>query len=175
LPTANGHNRLWDVYKQYRQELYAYALSITRNSTLAEDAVHSSFLAAVRHCEKVKNPRAYVFQILRNTALGQVKTAQKNQCSEGIVSASFLTSPRHSNPGYQCLENEAVEQVDRAMDRIPFEQKETIVLRIYAGLKFREIAKLLDEPIATVTSRYRWALEALAGQLKEYFDEKQRR
>ena len=163
--------KLWKVYTKYRQELYSYALSITRNPSLAEDAIHSTFVAVAGKCGDVRNLRAYIFRTLRNTALEQIKAGKRHQSSEGIGPACSRVAPHEYDPGRRCLENEAGEQLDRALDEISFEQKETIVLRVYAGFKFREIAKLLNEPMATITSRYRRALKALAGKLKEYYDE----
>ena len=61
--------------------------------------------------------------------------------------------------------------IARALETIPAEQKETIVLRVYSRLKFRTIAQILHEPLGTITTRYRRGLAALAELLKEHVDE----
>jgi len=174
LSETDGRDTLWKFYQRYRQELYAYALSITRRQSLAEDAVQNTFVSLSGQSKAVRNVRAYVLRTLRNTALDQLKTAKRNLSFEETRPDCFLAAPRGDQPDHRCLEKEACEQVDQALNQIPFEQKETIVLKIFAGLKFREIAELLDEPMATIASRYRRGLEALTGPLQEYFDEHER-
>ena len=138
---------------------------------MAEDVVHATFVAVAQQKSEVKDLRAYLFRSVRNAAFNQLAAAKRNQSWEGVPLQSFLVAARENNPDLSYLNNERLEQVDRAMEQISFEQKEAIVLKIYAGLKFREIAKLLDEPMATITSRYRRGLAALADELREYFDE----
>ena len=55
-----------------------------------------------------------------------------------------------------------VEGVERALGELPGEQREVVVLKIWAGLTFSQIAEALGESANTVASRYRYGLEKLA-------------
>src|SRR5262249_37983402 len=62
--------------------------------------------------------------------------------------------------------------VEGALRSLPGEQREVLVLRIWGGLTFAEIATALDQSINTVASRHRYALDALRRQLKPYAHER---
>jgi len=54
-----------------------------------------------------------------------------------------------------------------ALARLPLEQRETIVLHLNGGMKFKEIARMQKIPLSTVQGRYRYGLEKLRTILKE--------
>ena len=55
----------------------------------------------------------------------------------------------------------SAEKRDEAMAKLPYEQKEVVILRIQGEVKFKEIAKLQDVSIKTIQSRYRYGLEKI--------------
>ena len=60
---------------------------------------------------------------------------------------------------------QAVQRLVDAMAQLPYEQHEVIVMRAYAGLKFKAIAKMQNESINTIQSRYRYGLNKLRSIL----------
>jgi RNA polymerase sigma-70 factor (ECF subfamily) len=91
---------------------------------------------------------------------------------------------REANPAVDVLREDdaffdhTVEQredaalLESALRELPPEQREVVVLRVWGGLTFAEIATALDQSINTVTSRHRYALEALRRELKPYSHER---
>jgi RNA polymerase sigma-70 factor, ECF subfamily len=73
---------------------------------------------------------------------------------------------REANPAVDVLRE------DDAFFDHGVEQREVVVLRVWGGLTFAEIATALDQSINTVTSRHRYALEALRRELKSYSHER---
>jgi len=63
------------------------------------------------------------------------------------------------------IRTEQLQRLARAMTRLPYEQRETVVLRLHGGLKFRQIAKLQNVPTKTAQTRYCYALEKLRSIL----------
>jgi RNA polymerase sigma-70 factor (ECF subfamily) len=61
--------------------------------------------------------------------------------------------------------NEEAGRLKEALAELPEEQREAVLLRLKAGLKFRDIAKLQQTSINTVLSRYRYGLERLRSML----------
>ncbi|MEM1350620.1 MAG: sigma-70 family RNA polymerase sigma factor, partial [Myxococcota bacterium] len=72
-----------------------------------------------------------------------------------------------------------VERLKQALAQLPEDQRTVFVLKEINGLKFREIAEVVDAPVPTVKSRMRYALQALRGHMEAYrdhhFDEEERR
>ena len=56
-------------------------------------------------------------------------------------------------------------QVSQALQEVPYQQREIIILRLYSGMKFREIAELHGVSLNTVQSRYRYGLDRLRSTL----------
>ena len=146
------------IYRQHRKGLYTLALSITRRADSAEDAVHE---AIVRLCRSGKSPTgdpvAYVFAAVRNAAVDQNR-------KPGSVSIFELPEPSHEA-------SSAVEKLERdrmvadAIEELPEDQREAVVMHLYTGLTFQQAAEALDVPLQTVASRYRRALAKLKEQL----------
>jgi RNA polymerase sigma-70 factor (ECF subfamily) len=63
--------------------------------------------------------------------------------------------------------SEDTERLTAALAQLPLEQRETIVLHLNGGMKFKEIAKMQKIPLSTVQGRYRYGLDKLRTILKE--------
>jgi RNA polymerase sigma factor (sigma-70 family) len=70
-------------------------------------------------------------------------------------------------PELAVINNEVSQQLNKALAELPYEQRETVVLHLKGGLRFREIAKLQDVSINTVTGRYRYGLDKLRSMLND--------
>jgi RNA polymerase sigma-70 factor (ECF subfamily) len=173
---------LEDIYARHRQGLFTLALSITRCAARAEDAVHDAF---VRLCRRRSasaasaasavsagtdiapgaDPVAYVFASVRNAAVDLVRRAPPDQGRAASIFAGAWSSHADAGADAGALDAERRGWVARAIDALPPEQREAIVLRVYAGLSFAQIAEAVDAPLQTVASRYRRGLERLRHQL----------
>jgi len=149
-----------------RQQMFAYALSITRQTESAEDAVHEALLKVVCSDGRVRNLKAYVFRAIRNEALRLNAARDKTEQLNPNEAESLFIVPEQSNPDRQSTAREEARMLEGALNEIAFEQKQVIVLRTYAGLTFREIARVLEEPLPTVASRYRRGLKKLGEQMR---------
>jgi RNA polymerase sigma-70 factor (ECF subfamily) len=72
---------------------------------------------------------------------------------------SFLSS-------YAGPDEPTKELVADALARVPEDQREVVILKLFEGLTFREIASVCDESIPTVASRYRYGVDKLRGLLE---------
>jgi len=146
------------IYRRHRKGLFTLALSITRHSESAEDAVHE---AIVRLCRAGKSPTgdpvAYVYAAVRNAAIDQKRKI-------GSVSIFDLAEPAQ-NPTTALDDGERDRLVADAIEDLPADQREAVVMHLYAGLTFQQAAEALAVPLQTMASRYRRALERLRTQL----------
>ena len=156
------YERLERIYGEHRQGLFALALSITRSRESAEDAVHDAFVRLWKSKAEARgDPVAYVFASVRNAAI-DVTRRRKNtaELPESMFAAEEI------DPADEAEKTEQAGLLRRAVDELPDRQREAVVLRLYAGLPFQQIADTLGEPLQTVASRYRRALERIGEQIE---------
>jgi RNA polymerase sigma-70 factor (ECF subfamily) len=117
--------------------------------------------AIVRLCRSGKTPAgdpvAYVFAAVRNAAVDQKRKI-------GSVSIFDLAEPSQQ-PANVADDRERDRLVADAIDDLPAEQREAVVMHLYTGLTFQQAAEVLDVPLQTMASRYRRALAKLREQL----------
>jgi RNA polymerase sigma-70 factor (ECF subfamily) len=131
-------------------------MSITRDRDLAEDALQNLFVKLATARPKMENPAAYLFQGARNEALRVAK-------SPPTVPLAALDVISNREPSPDSLD---AERVAGALDRLPREQSEVVLLHALEGLTFKEVGEVLEISQDTAASRYRYALEKLRGLLK---------
>ena len=145
------------IYRRHRQGLFTLALSITRCPELAEDAVHDACARLLRLASHPdRDAVAYVFAAVRNAALDRVR-----QRRPSVEYPASIYDVRQPDPAVAAHEAEQQRLAREAVDQLPLKQRETVVLRLYANLTFEQIAETLGEPLPTVASRYRRALERI--------------
>lgn len=156
-----------DIYRRHRQGLFTLAASITRCPMRAEDAVHEAFARLCRSAPSAAEPMAgdavaYVFTAVRNAAIDQVRRAAPALDDVDMAGVLFDLS----DPSRRALDAERVRLVGEAIGALPGEQREVVVLHVYAGLSFARIAAIAGAPLPTIAARYRRALERLRSRLE---------
>ena len=136
----------------------------------AEDLAQEALLRAWRKRESFDgraNVKTWIFAIARNHWLDRLRRKRTAPRQEGMVEEMQIgsTQPR---PETVVSRGELAGAIDAAMATLPPAQREALALRESEGLRFREIAEMLDVPTATVKSRVRYALLKLADELKPY-------
>jgi RNA polymerase sigma-70 factor (ECF subfamily) len=158
-PSATAKLRAF--YVENRQPLFTYALSITRQREAAEDAIQQAFQQLLRRDESVAELRPYVFRCVRNAALdGLRRTAVRG---DSIFDRDAVPELVASPSVAPLLAHELGEKLGLLSN----DERETIVLKIYDGFTFQEIAVLRDAPLPTVASWYRRGLERLKALLEK--------
>lgn len=157
----------------HRQGLFSLALSLTGCRQQAEDAIHAAF---ARLCasmpDHVADLKSYIFACVRNAALDGLRANQRTAAMQNSI---FENTPRDpatytaTNPEDELTKNERNERLRNAVNHLGTDEREVIVMKIYSGLTFDEIGRVLEQPAKTVATRYRRALikleEKLRGQL----------
>jgi RNA polymerase sigma-70 factor (ECF subfamily) len=145
------------LYEQHGRVLLAYACSFVHSVAEGEDVVHQVFTRLLRGDLVITGrPLAYLCRAIRNTALNQRRTWHRETALDD--EARWLQAPAG-------LEESAM-AIERSMNLLPVEQREVVVLHIWGGLTFAEIADTLSISANTAASRYRYALGKLREALK---------
>ena len=150
---------LESIYRDHRQGLFSLALSITRNTATAEDAVHNAFVRLVRRETPVKgDPVTYTFTAVRNACIDLIRKASRRpEVSDTLIDVE--ASAKDDGPGLG-------EEVSLALEQLPDEQRELIVMKVYSELTFQQNADVFEEPLSTISGRYNRALKALKKKLE---------
>jgi len=159
--TFPGEKRrfLSQVLDEVFDGLYGYAMVLSRDRTEAEDLVQETCFRAVKAIESLEpgsNAKSWLFTILRNIWLNQVRQRRAApKIVELDVDENTLGMAVEASKDPHALYVSKVErdQVREAIQQLPEEFREIIMLREYEELSYQEIATLLDCPAGTVMSR----------------------
>ena len=143
----------------YLDGLYGYAMVLSRNSAEAEDLVQETCLRALRGMNRLRSgdsAKSWLFTILRNIWLNQLR--HRRIAPDGVESDSDGSVPNEPADATQDPHSVYVstierEQVQAAIQQLPVEFREIIILREYEELSYQEIAAVLECPPGTVMSR----------------------
>ena len=139
--------------------LYSYALVLTRNHAEAEDLVQETYVRALPAMGRLRtdsNTKGWLFTILRNVWLNQLRKWRNGpqmieiEGDDGV--ANSIVEPSKDSHDLYVSKLEA-EQVRAAIEELPADFREVILLREYEDLSYQEIASVLDCPVGTVMSR----------------------
>jgi RNA polymerase sigma-70 factor (ECF subfamily) len=150
------------LYDDFAPTLFRVAASLLGSSHDAEDAVQEVFVGVVRaraRLPKVEDLRAYLFAALRRAAMRLASARRERSLSpEELLSLSV----------HQIKDADIDEalRLERALRKLPLEQREIVALKVDGGLTFAEIATVLAISPNTAASRYRYALEKLRAALE---------
>jgi len=146
---------------------FNYARWLTRNDADAEDVVQDACVKAMRFISSFRDgdARAWLFAIVRNTWYR--RAARRAGGAEAmLVDHSQNEQPDEAlDPEARLLQQHAVARVRGAIELLPVDFREVIVLREIEGLSYKEIAAVVRVPIGTVMSRLARARERLLAAL----------
>lgn len=147
--------------------LLRYAETVTRNRDDAEDAMQAAMTRIAQYPGRLAaadHPWAYFLKILRNEALRLIARRKPTQRLGQTLSAwtyDDVTLEREESQSH----------IRDAVRRLPPEQSEVVVLKIWEEMTFQEISVVLGESPNTAASRYRYALDKLSRSLRPVADE----
>jgi RNA polymerase sigma-70 factor (ECF subfamily) len=159
---------------EHLDAVYRLALQLTRRPDEASDLVQETYLRAFRASERFETRgggiRPWLFRILRNAFYTQVSKAKRRPgVSDNLhEEASSGPEPGEALPAWDlaALDWEQVDhRLKSAVERLNPEYREVLLLWGVEGMKYREIALIIDVPIGTVMSRLYRARTALINQL----------
>jgi RNA polymerase sigma-70 factor, ECF subfamily len=159
------------VLLDYREKLFSYAMALTGNSFEAEDLVQETYVRALKAIGRFRetgNARAWLYTILRNIRLSQVRQQRRRPKLvelDGAECTAELVMDTGQDPHARYVSKMEAEQVRRALQQLPDEFREVILLREYRELSYEEIAGLLECPPGTVMSRLARARAKLVALL----------
>jgi RNA polymerase sigma-70 factor, ECF subfamily len=151
-------------------DLYSYAVALTRNRDDAEDLVQETYVRALQAVHGLRpnsNLKAWLSTILRNVWLNQLRRYKSGpkKVELDIEDRPDLAN-RSNDPFAQYARKRDQQRLRKAILELPRQMREILILREYQELPYAEIADLMACPIGTVMSRLARAREKLRSLLE---------
>ena len=144
-----NQSSIYSWYEQYKNGLFRYALSITKDPFLAEDVLHDTFVKLLSggiRCASGKE-QAWLYRIARNLCYDQLRKAKREQ--------AYVETPAHLDSRY--------EYIELISSLSPMEQ-EIVTLKIVGGLSHKEIGSVLGITASAAQKRYERAISTLRSK-----------
>ena len=151
-----------DIYSEIEAEiprLRRYARALTRDVTIADDLVQDCLTRALGKLhlwQKGTDLRAWLFTILHNQYVNYVRRSVREGASVGLSDSEPLLTRAPQQGGRLELRD-----LERAIAKLPEEQQSAILLVGLEGMRYEEVAAVLDVPVGTIRSRLSRGREAL--------------
>ena len=149
------------IYEKYKNYLLILAVGLVNNSSAAEDVVHDVFAGFVRDIDKFRltgSLKGYLATCVANRARNVNKAKQHTSFDSNQIE---IEETDLNEPASTIVCNEQLHQLNDAMARLPYDQREVIMLHFQAGLTFQAIAQQQGISINTIKSRYKYGIDKL--------------
>lgn len=152
------------VYEKYIDAMLTLAMGLLNQRAAAEDVVQDVFLSFARSAKDLR-ARGSLRSYLATCVLNRVRDSRRQRQRQVRRDAGLGASTEAPSPERAVILVEQVARLNQAVAELPEEQREVVLLRLKANLKFRDIAKLQQTSINTVLGRYRYGLDRLRSLL----------
>lgn len=166
---------------RWQKPIYNFTLRYFKDREHAKDATQRVFMKVFKNLKHLKDTRkfsSWIYQIALNLCKDETKskyyqtTSSLDELKENknfdLSSETDASAYSGNNPESTLERRELRSLLERALDHIPEEQKEVVIMKEFQGLKFIEIAEILELPINTVKSRMYYGLHALRKILDKW-------
>ena len=180
-PHPIDREKVEKVYEIHAAALERFLLGVLRNESAAADALQTTFIRLLEKGHLVQQEdsiKAWLFRVAFNEAMlirrresiGRKHAENIAWKAQQRAGADKGGDARLSQSVHHAIRQEDILQVRKALQRLPEPQRAVVEKRIYEGLKFREIAEVLDVPLGTVLARMQAGLKKLKPILKNTGD-----
>jgi RNA polymerase sigma-70 factor (ECF subfamily) len=154
------------LVSRWEKRVYNYLLRITSNREDALDLTQDVFLKAYQNLRKLDDPSRFapwLYRIAHNEAYSMFRKRRPEADAADLEPEATETGIILG--GSAVFPVELSLAVAGALERLSAEQREAVILKIYHGFKFEEMAEILACPVSTVKSRLYAAFEILKAEL----------
>jgi len=147
------HDEFANLALAYLEEVTAFARRLSATAADADDLVQGTFERAFRSWRGLRQPgacRAWLFEIARNLNSNQQRAARSRPELRLADDEGSIAAPLAAPERFERIETQDLE---RALDRLPAEQREAVLLCDLWGFEYGEIARITGWPLGTVRSR----------------------
>ncbi len=162
LGSADALRRIYEKYLDY---MLSVAMAFLNDAQASEDIVHDVFVSLAQSARQFRlhgSLKHYLATCVANRARDRLRAGKRHG---GRLAAGDRPEAQSDPPEEQLICAERVHLVYGALAQLPDDQREAVVLRIKAGMKFRQIAEIQDASFVAVQARYRRGIDKLRSIL----------
>lgn len=172
-------NTFEEVFLPYLDDVFRFSLGLTRNRAQAEDLAQDTFMKAFKAFPNFRagsNAKSWLFRICKNHFIDQYRVKARRPVHQPLAAEIATSDSRHSVQVFERdgIENEETfldlfgDEVNRFLRELPEDFRRALLLCDLEGLRYDEIAEVLDIPVGTVRSRISRARAFLRERLESY-------
>lgn len=162
-----NHRELERLFKDHHKTLSNLAYNVVRDKDVAKDVVQEVFLRLWQNRDRIdfgSQITHYLTRATTHTALNYLRSRRKLTSIDDLTSGAIENPQGHDDYAYQELEK----KVSNAIERLPPKCRAIYLLSRNEGLKYQQIAEVMDISLKTVENQMGIALEKLRQELKPY-------
>ncbi|MDP6964258.1 MAG: sigma-70 family RNA polymerase sigma factor [Planctomycetota bacterium] len=168
-----------DLFEQYAGKIYGLALKCGLAPRDAEDGVQEVFLKVQRKLGTFRGEAAFstwLYRVALNTLRDHRRKVSRYARSQSLqeceeTNSMPAASASYPNPSIDAERNERRDLVRQALDRLPDNFRQVLVLRELEGLSYRDISRILEVKQGTIESRIYRARTRLALEISNLEDD----
>lgn len=155
------------IYELYSDQMLTLANALLNDIAQAEDVVHDVFVSFAQSLDDFKlkkSLKGYFITCTHNLARDRLRAKKRQAEKLPRLAAKDID---HVTPDVQAQQKESANLLRDALQQLPIEQREAVVLRIRMGLTFKQIADMQDVSANTSQGRYRYGLDKLRSLIND--------
>ncbi len=170
MEVANGPSKLREFEKvitEFQDQLFRFAFFRTGCFADSQDIVQEVFIKLYNengHLASINNIKFYLYRSIGNACIDYHRKNKKLRF-DSIDKAIIPDHMNDKDASYEMLQIEEYQRIEVILGKLPEEQSETIRLRVLDNLSFVEIASILDIPVTTVKSRFKYGIDKLKTRI----------
>jgi RNA polymerase sigma-70 factor (ECF subfamily) len=162
-----------EIVKRWERKIFALCFGMLGREDEARDAAQETFISAYRNLGNFRG-EAKVSSWLHRIAVNQCLTKQRRAktrsetfLDEENSEENFFVAPSGQSPARKAEKSERLSHVRAAVNSLPPELRQVIVMKEFEEMTFQEISDTLELPLSTVKSRVYTALKQLRMKLEK--------
>jgi len=166
IKVRNGDlEKLGLLFERYKKILFSYFYNLSRDREISEDHVQTVFIRVLKYKHAYRGDgsfKSWIFHIARNVQADHWKKEKKNGYK---VPVEDIDGESSESDGWEQKEPK-IRRLESAMNRLPDEQKELLTLAKLKGIKYREIAEMMNWTESNVKIKVFRALRTLKDEFE---------
>ncbi|GAA5483393.1 RNA polymerase sigma factor [Haloferula sargassicola] len=151
------------LYDAFSSSLFGIALGVTHNHAEAQEILQEAFLAiwkkADRYDPRLGKASTWIIHLTRNLAIDRLRKRQRRDAGDDRLRQEPRFESMPENPTGLLISKETAQHLREVLRTLPDDQQQALELAFYEGLSQSQIAERLGEPLGTIKSRIRRAME----------------
>lgn len=147
------------VYEHTKKGVFSIIISLVRNRTVTEDLMQDTYIKMIKKIKQYKRGRnfnAWLMQIAKNTALDYLRKSKRETIYDPQEQSYIHESLKTEGKTYDVLD---------LVKSLNEDEKQIVLLRAVADMKFKDIAKIVDKPLGTVLWIYNKSIKSLKKEV----------